>query len=72
MSAPFEELRYEEVVHEHVRDTEADIAAVLSISGLALLPSRRRDALREELRAVLPEATWRTPLRCEIWWTRRR
>ena len=44
---------------------------MLSISGFALLPPDEREALREELRAVLPQRTWRTPLRTEIWSTRR-
>jgi hypothetical protein len=54
-----------------VLDTEATIAHVLSISGPAGQPEADREALRQELRAVLPETTWRTPLRTEIWLTRR-
>jgi SAM-dependent methyltransferase len=71
VDAPFEELRFETAVHEHVLDTEGTIAHVLSISGLASLPEAEREALRQELRAALPETTWRTPLRTEIWFTRR-
>jgi SAM-dependent methyltransferase len=69
--APFEELRFETADHEHVLDTEATIAHILSLSGLASQPESEREALRQELRAVLPETTWRTPLRTEIWFTRR-
>ena len=69
--APFEPLRFERAEHDHVQDTEGEIAHMLSISGFALLPAEEREALREELRAVLPRQTWRTPLRAEIWWTRR-
>jgi SAM-dependent methyltransferase len=70
-AAPFEELRFETADHEHVLGTDATIAHVLSISGLASRPEAEREALRQELRAVLPETTWRTPLRTEIWFTRR-
>ena len=70
-SAPFERLRFESAEHEHVQDTEGEIAHMLSISGFALLPPADREALREELRAVLPQQTWRTRLRTEIWSTRR-
>jgi SAM-dependent methyltransferase len=68
---PFEPLRFERAEHEHVQDTEGEIAHLLSISGFALLPQAEREALRRELRDVLPEQTWRTPLRAEIWHTRR-
>lgn len=70
-TAPFEPLRFETVEHEHVQDTEGEIAHLLSISGLALQPAAEREALRAELRAVLPATTWRTPLCAEIWSTRR-
>jgi SAM-dependent methyltransferase len=69
--APFEPLRFETAEHENAHDTEAEIAQILSISGLAVLPTDERESLREELRAVLPERTWRTPLLAEIWSTRR-
>lgn len=69
--APFEGLRFETAEHEHVHDTEGEIAHLLSISGFALLPAEHRESLRQELRVVLPERTWRTPLQAEIWWTRR-
>jgi SAM-dependent methyltransferase len=68
---PFEPLRFEKVEHEHVQDTEGEIAHLLSISGLAVLPAEEREALREELRAMLPATTWRMPLLTEIWSTRR-
>ena len=70
--SPFEELRYEEVDHDNVHGTDAEIAHLLSISGFALLPRDERETLRRELRAVLPERTWRTPLRAEVYWTRLR
>jgi SAM-dependent methyltransferase len=71
-AAPFQPFRYETVDHEHVQDTEGEIAHLLSISGLAVQPAAEREALRAELRAVLPGTMWRTPLRAEIWSTTRR
>jgi SAM-dependent methyltransferase len=69
--APFEPLRFEEAAHEHVQTTDEAISQLLSISGFALQPEEAREALRADLRAVLPETTWRTPMKAEIWWTRR-
>lgn len=71
-TAPFEPLRFETVEHEHVQHTEGEIAHLLSISGFAVRPAAEREALREELRAVLPDTMWRTPLRAEIWSAQRR
>lgn len=71
-AAPFEVLRFETAEHENVLDTESAIAHLLSLSGFASQPEPLREVLREELRAVLPETIWRTPLRTEIWLTRRR
>jgi SAM-dependent methyltransferase len=71
-SAPFEPFRFEAAEHEHVQDTEEAIAQLLSISGFALLPADEREEMRGELRNVLPDETWRTPLLAEIWSTRRR
>jgi SAM-dependent methyltransferase len=68
---PFEPLRFETAPHEHVQTTEETIAQLLSISGFALLPQAEREAMRAELRDVLPDGTWRTPLLAEIWSTRR-
>jgi len=69
--APFDDLHPETVDHENVLDTEGAIAYVLSLSGFASQPKPRREALREELRALLPQGMWRMPLRTEIWATRR-
>jgi len=70
-SAPFEPLRFETAEHEHVQDTEEAISQLLSISGFALLPQAEREAMRAELSGALPVRTWRTPMRAEIWSTRR-
>ncbi len=45
--APFEPLRFETAEHEHAQDTDGEIAHVLSISGLALLPAEERELLRD-------------------------
>jgi SAM-dependent methyltransferase len=68
---PFEPLRFETAPHEHVQTTDEAIAQILSISGFALLPEAEREEMRAELRGVLPDETWRTPLLAEIWSTRR-
>jgi SAM-dependent methyltransferase len=69
--APFQPLGYETAPHEHIQTTEEAIAQLLSISGFALLPQSQREEMRVELRNVLPDATWRTPMLAEIWSTRR-
>jgi SAM-dependent methyltransferase len=69
--APFEPLRFETAPHEHVLTTDETIARFLSISSFALLAERQREEMRDELRNVLPDETWRTPLVAEIWSTRR-
>ena len=69
--APFTQLRFETAPHEHVQTTDETIARLLSASSFALLPESQREEMRVELRNVLPDATWRTPLLAEIWSTRR-
>ena len=71
VGAPFEPLRFETAPHVHVQETDEAIAQLLSISGFALLPAAEREAMRGELREVLPRTTWRTPMLAENWWTRR-
>jgi SAM-dependent methyltransferase len=66
-----EPLQFETAPHDHVQTTEETIAQVLSISSFALLPAPEREQVRAELRAALPDTTWRTPMLAEIWSTRR-
>jgi ubiquinone/menaquinone biosynthesis C-methylase UbiE len=68
--SPFEELRTEVFEHVHVQDTAQLIAHVLSVSIYAQLPPRERQQLAAELRLILPQRTWATPLRVEAHWTR--
>lgn len=67
--SPFEELRTEIFEHDHVQDTAGEIARVGSASIFAQLPAEERAEFREELRSVLPQRIWRTPLRAEAYWT---
>jgi SAM-dependent methyltransferase len=71
-SGPFEALEFETAPHDHVQTTDEAISQLLSISGFALLPAAQREEMRTELRDVLPDTTWRTPMLAEIWSTRRR
>jgi SAM-dependent methyltransferase len=71
-AAELEPLSFETALHEHVQTTDEAIAQLLSISGFALLPATTREEMRAELRRVLPDTTWRTPMLAEIWSTRRR
>jgi ubiquinone/menaquinone biosynthesis C-methylase UbiE len=70
--SPFEELRTEVFEHVHVQDTAQLIAHVLSVSIFAQLPARERQDLAAELRSVVPQRMWTTPLRVEAHWTRLR
>jgi len=68
----FEPLRQEGFRHVHVQDAHAVVARTLSTSIFAYLEPDERQALGEELRAVVPEGSYETPLRAEVWWTRAR
>jgi hypothetical protein len=56
----------------HVQTRDEAVAQLLSISIFAALPEDDRAALTGELRTSLPDATFRTPMRAEVWWTRLR
>jgi SAM-dependent methyltransferase len=68
----FEPLRQESFpyVHDHSRDQL--VARVLSTSIFAALPAGERHELGEQLRTVVPDTTYRSRLRAEVWWTRLR
>ncbi len=68
--ALFEPLRNESFRHVHVQDADAVVARTLSTSIFASLEPDDRQSLAEELRAVVPEGVYETPLRAEVWWTR--
>jgi SAM-dependent methyltransferase len=70
--SPFEPLRKESFRHVHVQDADDVVARTLSTSIFAYLEPDERRALAEELRAVVPEGTYETPLKAEVWWTRAR
>ena len=70
--SPFETLREEQIDHLHVQSRDEAVAQLLSISIFAALPVDDRTALSTELREAMPDVTFRTPIRAEVWWTRLR
>jgi SAM-dependent methyltransferase len=68
----FEPLRRESFEHVHVQDADALVARTLSTSIFAALRAGERTLLGEELRGVVSEGAYETPLRAEVWWTRLR
>jgi len=75
--APFEETSFEplqEVLFEHDERLGRDdmISLALSQSVIAILPEDERLALAAELRSIIPDVTYRVPIRDEIYWTRLR
>lgn len=70
-TSPFRELRHEQVHHEVVRDRDGVIANGLSVSSVAGLPDDDREALRTRLRELLPDTSYRQPLRTDLYWARR-
>jgi SAM-dependent methyltransferase len=67
----FGEPRDRQFFHEQILDREGLIAQMRSISSVAGLPAAERDRLRDELLELLPDTTFRRPLRTEVWWARR-
>ena len=68
-ASAFAPLRRESYRHVHVQDADAVVARTLSTSIFASLAPDQRQALGEELRAVVPEGVYESPLRAEVWWT---
>ena len=66
----FEPLRRESFPHVHVQDADTVVARTLSTSIFASLEPDERHAFGEELRAVVPEGVYETPLKAMVWWTR--
>jgi len=71
-ASAFEPLRHESFRHVHVQDADAVVARTLSTSIFAWLAPDERHALGQELRDVVSEGVYETPLRAEVWWTRLR
>jgi len=72
VDSPFEPLREASFEHDLVQDRDGAVADLLSVSVFAALPPEERSAMAGELRASLPVATYRTPVRAEVSWTRLR
>jgi SAM-dependent methyltransferase len=70
--SPFEPLTRTAIEHELVQDLDGVIAETLSVSVFAWLPPEERVALAAELRAAVPDVTYRTSYRADVWWTRLR
>lgn len=71
-STSFEPLRVEVFRHDERIDRDGMISLALSQSVIAILPESERVALAAELRSILPDVTYRVPVRDEIYWTRLR
>ncbi len=71
-ASAFEPLREEVFHHDEHLGREAMVSLSLSQSICAVLPDDERVALADELRSVLPDVTYRLPVRDEIHWTRLR
>jgi SAM-dependent methyltransferase len=68
----FEPLREERFEHQLVQSRDEAVAQLLSISIFAALPEDGRASLAGELHETLPDTTFRTPMRADVWWTRLR
>jgi len=66
----FGELHEDELVREVVRDREAWIANMLSVSSIAHQPPEDREALAERLRELVPPGEVRRSYRTVAYWTR--
>lgn len=70
--AGFEELREESLERDLVRDRDAWIANMLSVSSIAHQPQDDRDELARRLRELIPaDREIRNPVRTVAYWTRR-
>jgi ubiquinone/menaquinone biosynthesis C-methylase UbiE len=66
----FGELHEDELVRDVVRDREAWIANMLSVSSIAHQPAEDREALAERLRELVPPGEVRRRDRTVAYWTR--
>jgi SAM-dependent methyltransferase len=69
-ASSFEELRTAQFDNELIVDREGMISNRLSISSIASLEESEQCALAHELRKLAPEATYRLPLRTDVYWTK--
>jgi SAM-dependent methyltransferase len=67
-ASAFGELHHDQVSHETIRDREGVVANAMSISSVAGLPASERQALRTQLRTLIPEGTYRQPLYTDLYW----
>jgi SAM-dependent methyltransferase len=70
-AGPFGPIHHESFPYEHVHTRDTMLAYVASVSWIASLPVEERERELAEFAALLPEGTWRVPLRTDVYWTRR-
>ena len=68
---PFGELHEESVDHDRQVDHDTLVAQVASYSWVARRPDAEREAILQELRALLPAGMFRQSVIAELIWTRR-
>lgn len=67
-AAPFEPPTRAEVAYDAVRDRDGVVADLTG--AVAALPAAERDRLRARLGELVPEGTYRRPVRVEVHWAR--
>jgi SAM-dependent methyltransferase len=68
---PFGELHEASVAHDRLVDADTLVEQVASYSWVARRPTAEREAILQQLRAMLPDGTYRQSLVAEIVWTER-
>jgi SAM-dependent methyltransferase len=70
-AGPFGPIEQTSVPSVHELDRETMLSSVRSWSWIASLSEDEREAEVDALRALLPDGTWTTPIRVDVYWTRR-
>jgi hypothetical protein len=71
-ASQFEPLRRKSFPHVHDQSRDQLVPRVLSTSIFATLSAGERHELGDQLRTVVPDTTYLSRLRAEVWWTRLR
>jgi SAM-dependent methyltransferase len=69
---PFRELHVASVLHERIQDRPTTLDLMRSVSYVAKLPDPEREALMDELGALLPEGEYRFTLKATARWATKR
>jgi SAM-dependent methyltransferase len=70
-SGPFGPIEEASVPNRHVLDRETMLASVRSWSWIAALEADERERELDALAELLPEGSWTTPIRVDVFWARR-